>query len=51
MALSLKEQNSGSKISNLTVFEKKLANLLMFNQSEKATVENINEKIIYRKKT
>jgi len=42
MALSLKKQNSGSKISNLTVFEKKWADLFMFNQSGKATAKNIN---------
>lgn len=50
MVFSWKEQNSGSKISNLTVFEKKWADLFMFNWSRKATAKNKNEKIIYRGK-
>lgn len=42
---------SGSKISNLTVFEKKWADLFMSNWSTKATVKNKNEKTINRRKS
>lgn len=37
--LELERQNSGN---NLTVFEKKWADLFMFNQRGKATAKNIN---------
>lgn len=50
MALSWKEQNSGSKISKLKVFEKKWEDLFMSNWNGKATAKNKNEKTIYRGK-
>lgn len=50
MALSWKEENSGNKISNLTVFEKKWADLFMSNWSRKVTAKNKNERTVYRGK-